>query len=122
MTVAGPQNERTASYLQTLRGSPFVRLSIETRGFHARLRARIFDGRNLALILLQSFLCIGSVDRVRRSSTIRAEVFSSRRIPSDDKMFHSLRKKGTVPKKGRFRMSGIKNKGGTVPDELVDAG
>lgn len=67
---------------------PSVGLPIEARGFHARFSPRNFDRRNLALILLQSFLCIGSADRVRSSSTSRAEVFSSSRIPSDNEMLH----------------------------------
>ena len=73
--------------------SPFFRLSVETLSFHPRLTAGSLDGRNPALILFESFLCIRSVDRVGGSSTIHAEVFFGRRIPSDDSMFHSLGKR-----------------------------
>jgi hypothetical protein len=61
-------------------------------------------------MLLQSFLCIGSADRLRRSSTIHAEVFSGGRIPSDDKMFHGVSTALSVTRDVfRFRWSRIWN-------------
>jgi hypothetical protein len=77
---------------------PSVGLPIEARGFRARFSPRNFDRRNLALILFQSFLCIGSADRVRSSSTSRAEVFSSCRIPSDNEMLHLASVLASLPR------------------------